>query len=311
MLLVEVVREGWIDNNIIPLLPSYNCPLCGHFLHINDTFTSIYCNNGVCPSHMTSRMVDMLKDLKVRDLGESRCMDIIRKCKMTHHTDILYLDVDELPNQFSYSTRLKWIEQINTPREVSMGELVSYFQLPNLGLTRAQRIFEGIQNLEGFFETYNTKDKLIHFVAERLSDSAYTYNVGVLPVEIGTSLWEEKEYLTRFQSKFKIRKITAHNLTVIMTGEIRNVVDDNGYVFKPRESFISWLNKRYEGVITIKLGTVSSSDFVIADRPSSSSKYREGERTGKLITSDKLLLILDKFTEELGVTERGEEYVQE
>lgn len=296
MLLINAIRNGSIPQNVISLLPSYNCPRCGDFLHVSPTLTRLYCNNEICPIHMPSRMNALLKSLGVKDIAESRCEEIIRTAKLNHHSEVMFLEIDELPSQYSYTVRERWWMDINRERTLSVAEIVANFQIPDLGNIRASRVFEGVQDLNEFYNDYDTKDKLIIYITNKLNQKG---GDGVLPRRIAENLLKEKEYLLKFQTKFNVRKVSKITLPVAITGEILNATDDKGFRFRPRESYIKYINDKYEGILNVVLKSSYSSDLVavIADRPSGSSKYTKAQRDNKIITSDKFLQSLDMWVQ--------------
>ena len=81
---------------------------------------------------------------------------------------------------------------------------------------------------------------------------------------------------------------------IIITGEILMVTTPDGKPYVDREDFIKYVNTisvQY-GVLYKTSKAFNSSEFVIADSPSNTEKYREGMARGILITSDKFLQLI-------------------
>ena len=80
---------------------------------------------------------------------------------------------------------------------------------------------------------------------------------------------------------------------IIITGDIVNVAKPNGMPYE-RQEFIDYANtiSQNYGVRYTNSTAFNSSEFVIADTPSSTNKYKRGVAMGKLITSDRFIELL-------------------
>lgn len=115
--------------------------------------------------------------------------------------------------------------------------------------------------------------------AQNCAESVFTY-------------WEEIRLL------FSMAKCLPNNIEtkkIIITGDIVNVKKPDGSVFE-RLEFIDYANTiALESGVRYQNSTAfTSSEFVIADYPSNTNKYRRGLENGNLITSDEFIKILQE-----------------
>lgn len=98
-------------------------------------------------------------------------------------------------------------------------------------------------------------------------------------------------------SRVKIDKPIAETCKIVITGDIINVVKDDG-TYYDRDEFVAYLNKftRPRGVLLLNSTALKSCDYVIADTPSNTNKYRAGKAENKLITSDVFLALVKSGT---------------
>lgn len=77
---------------------------------------------------------------------------------------------------------------------------------------------------------------------------------------------------------------------IVITGDILKVRKPDGGMFE-RQEFIDYLNtfSRRKGIVYRDSHALKGTEFIVADTPSNTAKYRAGLESGKLITSDKLL----------------------
>lgn len=86
---------------------------------------------------------------------------------------------------------------------------------------------------------------------------------------------------------------------IVITGDIMNVTKPDGSMFE-RQEFVDFIN-----TIVVPLGiryqnsqALASTEFIIADRPSNTRKYRQGLQSGNLISSDDFVkLLLERVSE--------------
>lgn len=86
---------------------------------------------------------------------------------------------------------------------------------------------------------------------------------------------------------------------IVITGDIMNVTKPDGSMFE-RQEFVDFIN-----TIVVPLGiryqnsqALASTEFIIADRPSNTRKYRQGLQSGNLISSDAFVkLLLERVSE--------------
>lgn len=80
---------------------------------------------------------------------------------------------------------------------------------------------------------------------------------------------------------------------IVITGDILNVTKSDGTYYE-REEFVAFLNTftRPRGQMLVNSSALKSCDYVIADTPSSTNKYKAGKADNKLITSDAFLALV-------------------
>ncbi len=94
-------------------------------------------------------------------------------------------------------------------------------------------------------------------------------------------------------SRVKIDKPITNTCKIVITGDIINVTKRDG-TYYDREEFVAFLNEftKPRGVLLLNSTALKSCDYVIADTPSNTNKYRAGKAENKLITSDVFLALV-------------------
>jgi len=91
------------------------------------------------------------------------------------------------------------------------------------------------------------------------------------------------------------------NRKIVITGDITNVLKPNGSMYE-REEFIAYVNtiSMTYGVHYQNSHALASTEFIIADTPSNTAKYRAGLSRNKLITSDGFIKLIKERADNFG-----------
>lgn len=105
-------------------------------------------------------------------------------------------------------------------------------------------------------------------------------------------------YWSDVKKMFKICKCYPERVEtrkIIITGDITQVVKPDGTAFE-RQEFIDYINtfSVMAGVLYQNSTAFASSEFVIADYPSGTNKYRRGQAMGNLISSSEFIKLIKK-----------------
>lgn len=101
------------------------------------------------------------------------------------------------------------------------------------------------------------------------------------------TFWDDITEMYQF-CKCDDRPVQVH--PIVITGDILRVRKPDGGMFE-RQEFIDYLNtfSRRSGIVYRDSHALKGTEFIVADTPSNTAKYRAGLESGKLITSDALL----------------------
>ena len=273
-MLVSELGSLNLPEKFISVLPNV-CPDCGAGMQISESLKELSCSNPYCKGKVAQRMVAMLADMGVKNMGESRCLKWIEATGLNYPASILQWEdtdgaVGDLSADFLHSVK----EQIDANRSMMLWEYIKYSNVPYLRDT-ARELFKGYNDLRQFYnvlESYN--DSGVLFIQEQLGIK----DEGVLSLRalnIYTSLTVYKDELLAGLQFVNII-VPQSTLNVCISTSV-------GKGYSSKADFVNQMNHKYGGKCHVNfLSSVTKNcDYLIwAKQGSPTSKVQKANKYG-------------------------------
>lgn len=249
------------SNAIFPVgflatLPT-ECTHCGSELEITETLTVIQCVNLGCIEKGVQRMLHLLKDLGVKNMGEAQCRAFLIKFKTTNPYAILLYEPSEdgalfenCSMDFSYGIYAK----LNAVREMFLWE---YVKIGNLyGISDISRnLLKNFVSIDGFYKDlyYGGVEWVQELIGLEL-DSI----VSIKAIDVYNTLIEYEHELRSGIDGVLLKTIDTPSLTVSIVGSV-------GKPFKSKIDFIQKMVAIVEGKVNLIVldSLTADCDFLI------------------------------------------------
>ena len=251
------------------------CPDCGSDMQISDSLRELSCSNPYCKGKVVQRMVSLLADMGVKNMGESRCMKFIEETGLKYPASILQWepvdgDIGDLSADFLSGIK----EQIDSHRSMMLWEYIKYSNIPYLRDT-ARELFKGYNDLKQFYailESYG--DHGVFFIQDilKIKDEGV---ISIRALNIYTSLVTYKEELL-YGINFVNIIVPQSTLNVCISTSV-----GNGYSSKA--DFVNKMNQRYGDICHINfLSSVTKNcDYLIWSKQGApTSKVNKASKYG-------------------------------
>lgn len=155
---------------------------------------------------------------------------------------------------------------------------------------------------EGLHLNYNTLDEFLSTICLMGLELLFNYQLGGTgkdALNCSELVYTYFNELRDFTLMTHCRPNVLETRKIVITGDILNITKPDGSLFE-RQEFVDFVN-----TLVIPLGiryqnsqALASTEFIIADRPSNTRKYRQGLQSGNLISSDAFVkLLLERVNE--------------
>lgn len=239
MIKLETFKKYFSNQQFIDSLPEDNKCECGADLFINEALTRIECQNPNCFENAVQRMVSMVSDLGIRNMGESRCRDFLNYFDTLNAYAIFAYD----PNTdgvFGNSEKVAYdlYEQVSALPARTLGEYVKVGNYPGLQ-DSALSLFKGYCSLETFYADF--EEGGISFIQGKLGISDDTMSIKA--INCARVLTDFKDMLFEYVDY-------AHILDTTVVQEFKICASTSvGYPYKSKIDFINKLNAQFKGKI--------------------------------------------------------------
>lgn len=262
----EVEINGLIRPEVLAEIP-LTCD-CGHPIVFTNTVRQVYCSNPRCVYKVADRLEKMAKMMKVAGFGGSTCRQICKAFKLVSPFQIFIIKDNPSINSIGVAGISKKMEDIcsNDVRSIKLWEMVKYAGIPNIGEI-AYKLFNNYESIDKAFEDFERGQ--VALVADKLGIKGA--DAVVMAVKVYNTLMEYKDELRFGETQFNIIKDTGRSVQIAITGGVIG--------YKNKGEYVDFLNRRYNGILSIRMSGMSSEvDILIADGSSESSKYRKAIR---------------------------------
>jgi hypothetical protein len=301
MLFVSDLQGSSFPQEFLNVLPTH-CDCCGEATEITESLTILRCSNPLCGEKGVQRLVALMKDLGVKNMGESKCRQFMFNFDVASPYAILMYEPSDgvLFAGCSQSFSESIFEEVNKKRRMLLWEYVKIGNLPGIR-DSARKLFANYDNLEEFYD--DLEDGGISFVQELLSikgsavksadidyssDDEYDMTggfngedddekevVSVKAVATYNTLMFFKEELLEALEYVEIKELTTDVINICISTAV-------GRPFKSKSDFVSQMNDDFGDKIHLNfLGSVSRDcQFLIWSK--------EGSKTTKVTKVERL-----------------------
>lgn len=257
---------------------------CGSENVISLNLKRAKCCNPRCPVKMGYALSEMFTRFGIKGVGDAICAKMVKgtydKLQYKSHVEILMLEPADYPISVRDTVAAydfyRGTLQMKS-RELTFPDLIANLGIEGLG-SNSKKLFEGIQSFDQLAEEIkrvgNTKMYCIH---HGVADENVMANLYIHLIDIAVA---------EFIFASCLRRTGMINIPITITGRIYL----NG-VHYTKEEFVRYCNNiaRLENgeqlfEIQFKNKALESVQFIVADTPSNSAKYRAGLRRNNLIT---------------------------
>lgn len=149
---VKDLKSSTLPHEFLDVLPVV-CDECGADTEITESLSMLYCPNPFCMAKATQRLLALLKDIGVKNLGESKCEKFLRHFGTTNPYAIFMYELSDgvLFDGCSMAFSEGIFEQIDSKRDMLLWEFVKIGNLPGIRDT-ARVLFQNYDNLEEFYD---------------------------------------------------------------------------------------------------------------------------------------------------------------
>ncbi len=297
---IELKENKVLPQQFLDVLPSH-CSVCNSELEITETLSQLKCVNPLCIEKGVQRMVVLLQDLGVKDMGESRCRAFLEHYGVTNPYSILLYepDVDGVlfegcSMQFSRGI----VEQIDKVRSMYLYEFVMIGNLPGIRDT-ARKLCGGYTNLDDFYEDLyeggvdfvqsllgikGTKRKsssdstdlettdMIYSLLDRKTENG----ISVKALDIYNTLMDYEEELRTSIEGVNIKTEEVTTINICISSSV-------GKPYKSKADFVNRMNALCEGkvhLILLKSYSKSCEFMIWSKEGNPTSKATKAEKDG-------------------------------
>lgn len=167
MLTVSDLYGSALPPEFLQCLPTH-CESCGEENEITETLTILRCSNPSCGGKSVQRLVTLLKDIGVKNMGESKCAKFLDNFDINNPYAIFMYEPEDGPLyegcSMDFSEAI--FEEINKKRQMLLWEFIKIGNMPKIR-DSARKLLANYDDLEEFYDDLEAGG--ISFVQEMLS----------------------------------------------------------------------------------------------------------------------------------------------
>lgn len=224
------------NNDQVPIEIPDRCPSCNQKLKRKGA--DLYCSNPDCKAQLGGRLEAAFKALDIKGFGEKVCDNLVEARRVRSISDIFYLQPEDLMNSQGYSLEFatELIDRIKTriADGLSVAEIISVLQIPNIGETAGAKIQDEFNTIDDVvFAAIMQGDtkKFIRILGESAGIAFYS---GILNYEDDINRITDAVVVKKVQRKDDSEYHGAFCFTGFRDKDLSKRLDDLGY--KPLSS---------------------------------------------------------------------------
>lgn len=298
-------RSELFDDRFYDCLPK-TCPECGMLMEMSETLTNLHCSNPRCPDKVAQRLIAIANKLGVKDLGEARAINFIRKFGITNPLHIFSYEPSEdgtITDNTNEEISERIANQFKSRNKFTLAEYVKIANLPYIQES-ASAVFDGFDDLKDAYDAIEKGG--VEYIRDKLNiKSKGTEDISIRALKVYDSLMTFKDDLFSAIDDVQIIKIFSNtNMTAIKAVCSTSV----GVGFKTKADFYATCNNLY-GNIHIDFGNsvtkktqyliwagADGSPAEVTNKVKKARAYKEQGVDIKIVTALQFLDIIDKIS---------------
>lgn len=300
--------KDMISKGLLPESTPHICE-CGEELLVNDTFTYCWCSDKECPTQIAYKLLEVFSIFRMKcNVGEIRAKKLAYGLGIKNPMEIFRDNLDEVFYRIGDQWALDVLTETTRVKneEMSLSMFIDAMQIPSLGTTRSNLIFSNYSTVEEFYDSlkidfeaellYEDRLAIASLVAKYIKVDKYSDTVS----NIVDDLLDYREDLLKFSKYFKFKESFGETVYVTLTGEIKELKDDDGKPFKPRERLCEYLSDKLKiNVVSQGLSEKHIQYLVMDTDMTNNRKYKMAKSKGiEVVTSKQLYDILKGGTDD-------------
>jgi NAD-dependent DNA ligase len=253
MLTVLELGASELPKEFLAVLPTH-CDSCGSENEITESLTMLRCSNAQCGEKSVQRMVAMLKDLGVKNMGESKCRSFLEHFETNNPYAIFSYESDVdgplyagCSQEFSEAMH----EQLNKNRKMLLWEFVKIGNLPGIR-DSARKLLAKYDDLEEFYD--DLEGGGIAFIQDLLSikgkegdlsDTSSSFDDDDSNDSVSVKATATYSTLVAFKEEL-LESVQAVEIMTLDTGVINLCISTSvGKPYGSKKDFISQMNEEF------------------------------------------------------------------
>lgn len=217
MIAVSDLYNSGLPMEFVQLLPTH-CDSCGEENEITESFTILRCSNQACGEKATQRLVALLQDLGVKNMGESKCRQFLEHFDTNNPYAIFMYEPDEdgpLYNGCSQDFSETFFMELQKKKRMLLWEFVKIGNLPKIR-DGARKLLSNYDSLEEFYD--DLEGGGIAFVQDLLAIKGKKANVGSI-------FAEDDEFEEESDELVSVKAIDTYNTLIYFKDELMSAVE--------------------------------------------------------------------------------------
>lgn len=256
ILVKDLVDNSNLPKEFIDVLPKI-CDTCNSPIEISETLTILRCTNELCLDKAVHRLVAMLKDLGVKNMGESKCRKFLEQLADPNPYAIFMYHPDEDGELFKgCSMDFSWgiFDQIDSKRSMYLWEYVKIGNLPHIR-DISRKLFSDYNDLDSFYN--DLEEGEVDFIQNLLDIKGTEDTISVKALAVYDTLVTFKDYLYQAIDYVDIKTVNVPVLNICLSTSV-------GGGYRSKQDFVQTMIKKYGNKVMLNvLGSVTKSCDVL------------------------------------------------
>jgi NAD-dependent DNA ligase len=298
-------RNDLFADEFFDCLPTV-CPECGMPMEMSEALTGLHCSNPKCPDKVAQRLVAIANKLGVKDLGDARAIDFIRKFQIDNPLLIFSYEPDEdgtMTDRTNIEISKRIADAFKARNKFTLAEYIKIANLPYIQES-ATSVFEGYDDLAEAYEVIERGG--VEYIRDKLNiKEKGTEEVSIRALKVYDSLMTYKSDLFDALDGVEIIKIYSNKEMTSINAVCSTAV---GQGFKTKADFYATCNNLY-GNMHINFGNsvtkkteylvwagADGSPSEVTNKVKKARAYQEQGVDIEIVTALQFLDILEKLS---------------
>jgi NAD-dependent DNA ligase len=275
-------------------------------MEMSEALTGLHCSNPKCPDKVAQRLVAIANKLGVKDLGDARAIDFIRKFQIDNPLLIFSYEPDEdgtMTDRTNIEISKRIADAFKARNKFTLAEYIKIANLPYIQES-ATSVFEGYDDLAEAYEVIERGG--VEYIRDKLNiKEKGTEEVSIRALKVYDSLMTYKSDLFDALDGVEIIKIYSNKEMTSINAVCSTAV---GQGFKTKADFYATCNNLY-GNMHINFGNsvtkkteylvwagADGSPSEVTNKVKKARAYQEQGVNIEIVTALQFLDILEKLS---------------